>query len=557
MKKLRFARCFFVSFPEWAQIRRLCACLVVLAAYHLGTWAAADDEVVARLYRQYMGMPTKQLYQTGHAYLNEGKLDEAMVCFTIVGNRTTDGMDAEERRYCAYALNNAGGIAQLRSSYSTAFSYFKKAMQVADEPLYQCYNNIAGIYLYYNDFTNARSYLDQAFTVSREQADWNALANALSNLMFLNWRVDSTTLSAEIVSRYASTPELPHDSLYRQVMAIGNGMRALSTNDYAAAVDIFNHLVDSIAIANEQRNDHAPIYLASAYMHLGDYDNALKCLGDLEDDTRQNGDNYLLMLIHRMQIDCYAAIGREQDVREMKSRLNDLRDSINTADELSKIKNIEFFHEVDRYEKQVVKLSEEKNARSLAAAVSLVALAVVLAVLFYVVRQRRQLKQSNKDLYRMNEELRQQAEQARRQRHLGDTEATGEAEDTEGGSRELTAAHQTLMELIYNKLDDVDFIAQQDLTVERLAEAVGVHEKTVSAVINEATGKNFNTLLNEYRIREVCKRLTDVEHYGQMTNETIAEGLGYKSRSHFIRTFKKVTGLTPSQYQKIAYQEQQ
>ena len=95
MKKLLFARCFFVSFPEWAQIRRLCACLLVLAAYHLGTWAAQDDDVVARLYRQYMGMPTMQLYQTGHAYLNEGKLDEAMVCFTIVGNRSTDDNKGE------------------------------------------------------------------------------------------------------------------------------------------------------------------------------------------------------------------------------------------------------------------------------------------------------------------------------------------------------------------------------------------------------------------------------------------------------------------------------
>ena len=52
-------------------------------------------------------------------------------------------------------------------------------------------------------------------------------------------------------------------------------------------------------------------------------------------------------------------------------------------------------------------------------------------------------------------------------------------------------------------------------------------------------------------------RLTDFDTYGQMTNETIAEGLGYKSRSHFIRTFKKMTGLTPSQYQKIAREEQQ
>ncbi len=86
---------------------------------------------------------------------------------------------------------------------------------------------------------------------------------------------------------------------------------------------------------------------------------------------------------------------------------------------------------------------------------------------------------------------------------------------------------------------------------------VRIHDRYVSQVINESTNKNFNTLLNEYRIREACKRLTDFDTYGQMTNETIAEGLGYKSRSHFIRTFKKMTGLTPSQYQKIAREEQQ
>ena len=34
--------------------------------------------------------------------------------------------------------------------------------------------------------------------------------------------------------------------------------------------------------------------------------------------------------------------------------------------------------------------------------------------------------------------------------------------------------------------------------------------------------------------------------------EAVAAEAGFKSRSHFIRTFKKITGLTPSQYQRMA-----
>ena len=96
---------------------------------------------------------------------------------------------------------------------------------------------------------------------------------------------------------------------------------------------------------------------------------------------------------------------------------------------------------------------------------------------------------------------------------------------------------------------------QDDFTIDKLASLVGSNTKYVSQVINETIGKNFNTLLNEQRITEVCKRLVDTKNYGSKTNEAIAEEVGFKSRSHFIRTFKKITGLTPSQYQRMAKEE--
>ena len=262
-----------------------------------------------------------------------------------------------------------------------------------------------------------------------------------------------------------------------------------------------------------------------------------------------------------------------------------LKDSINTADELEKIKSTEFFHEIEKYARQVETLSEQNHTRSVVAIVSIVSLLLVLLALAYALKKNKELIESNRDLYRMNDELVKKADNERLLRSnythkltarqseidsLRETINRMQNDETLKKGMRATDSHieqdtqnehvednedenrNSIMEKVYELLDDVDFIAQQDLTVERLAQAIGVHERYVSQAINDTMHKNFNTVLNEYRIREACKRLTDFEHYGTMTNETIAEGLGYKSRSHFTRTFKKITGLTPSQYQHLA-----
>ena len=74
-------------------------------------------------------------------------------------------------------------------------------------------------------------------------------------------------------------------------------------------------------------------------------------------------------------------------------------------------------------------------------------------------------------------------------------------------------------------------------------------------VIHEKWGENFNSFLNSYRIKEACRRLGDVDHYGQLTIEAIATGVGFRSRTSFVTSFKRITGLTPSEYQRLAREE--
>ena len=99
-------------------------------------------------------------------------------------------------------------------------------------------------------------------------------------------------------------------------------------------------------------------------------------------------------------------------------------------------------------------------------------------------------------------------------------------------------------------METCDEVFTTDFTLPRLAELAGDTRNNVSEAINQRYQTNFNGLLNEYRIKEACRRINDTEHYGHLTIEAIGQSVGFKSNSNFVSNFKKITGLTPSAYRK-------
>lgn len=101
---------------------------------------------------------------------------------------------------------------------------------------------------------------------------------------------------------------------------------------------------------------------------------------------------------------------------------------------------------------------------------------------------------------------------------------------------------------IQDVMSDMDNICNPDFSLGRLVELCNTNQKYVSQVINERSGKNFGTLLATYRVEEACRRMSDAEHYGNMTLEGIAESVGFKNRFTFINAFKRVKGVVPTEY---------
>lgn len=88
-----------------------------------------------------------------------------------------------------------------------------------------------------------------------------------------------------------------------------------------------------------------------------------------------------------------------------------------------------------------------------------------------------------------------------------------------------------------------------DLTLQDLAEALGVSAHNLTEVINTQLGQNFYDFVNGYRVREVQERLAD-SRTDHLTLLAIGLEAGFNSKSTFNAVFKKHTGMTPSQYRK-------
>lgn len=87
------------------------------------------------------------------------------------------------------------------------------------------------------------------------------------------------------------------------------------------------------------------------------------------------------------------------------------------------------------------------------------------------------------------------------------------------------------------------------LTLKDFSELVGIPYYHVTMTLNTCLKQNFYTFINQHRIEEVKRLLSDPEHKDH-TLLRIAYDSGFNSKTVFNTMFKKFTGMTPSQYRK-------
>ncbi|HTK20310.1 MAG TPA: ABC transporter permease [Mucilaginibacter sp.] len=91
------------------------------------------------------------------------------------------------------------------------------------------------------------------------------------------------------------------------------------------------------------------------------------------------------------------------------------------------------------------------------------------------------------------------------------------------------------------------FYEDAELTLATLAAKLSLHPHDLSRIINVGLEKNFSDFINEFRVREVARKM-QAPVYDHLTLLGIAYESGFNSQRTFNRVFKEMTGKTPVEY---------
>ena len=105
------------------------------------------------------------------------------------------------------------------------------------------------------------------------------------------------------------------------------------------------------------------------------------------------------------------------------------------------------------------------------------------------------------------------------------------------------------VEEIIGRLDDLmtreKIFCDEDLSLKRLADELAIAPHQLSQILNERLAKNFNTYINEYRVREAGQLLREEP---ERTISSIAYAVGFNTMSSFYNWFCKIQEASPVQY---------
>lgn len=554
----------------------------LLIAVLVGMGSGTDYD---RIFKEWNGATVRELKQKGNKYLQEGRMDSALAFYTMAGNKYRPDLSEDAKKVCVGAYNNAGYVYfYSRHDYSSSYTCLLKAQEIAEEtgddqmfPF--IYLNMGNIYVSYQDYEASLSLYRKAFYASVKAKNWSILLTTLGNLI-------STTLSKDDVA--GVMPEIkvfkglriPRMELLSYTQSMCHAAEAVCRKDDVAALRWLDKAMTQVdtKLTPERYVLGAEMLKATIYASRKDYRKAIEVAGDVERQTRGKALDLQSEACKSLSR-YYAGLNQADEAMRWNNLGLQLSDSLFRSQQYGMIRDMKSTYEIKQIDSKMQEAESRRRVMEVVLVIVGVGALVFLVMALLIYRKNQRLRARNQDLFRRNEEVMRLGQSERRQREVYENriklyeeevealratqrqETSSAASPSAGGGTKYQGsslddyAKQQLLNRISGVMDCVEEISMTDFSISQLAKLVGSNSKYVSQVINEAYGKSFSTLLGEVRVKQACLRLCDTETYGNLTIEAIAMGLGFKSRSNFVTVFKKVTGLTPSDYKKMGVAE--
>lgn len=541
--------------------------LVILWLVVAVAWLGAAAGGTGRLknYDIWKDLPSKTLMQMGLRFYDVGKADSALLCYNIVVNRyhSGDKLNSTSPRQACSALNQLGILyTHFFIDHAKANRYLLEAQKMAKDnhfmTLLSCtYTNLGNIKmmnLIYGDsimdeetlqmnrlaFHTALEANEDPLVIITSGINWIQHLDDTTNYrrfhqdidLFLKYPLPDSLRQYEFAKTFARAIQERGKKNYDTYLQLLDSAYAHVYHKNMLSKEIFGEQIinSKCRFFIEQRRDKEAVDLLYKQLHK----------------AQNKGDKYISFIYSHSLYQYYRNI-KEDSIMGDKFELMALRykDEFMNQTHLLDAEKAEFLFQIDEINAEVQELTaRQRLTKAIAWTVAAFTL-IVLVLLYLLWRKYKQEQEKNRKLYENNLAL-LAAEEERRQQIIEQQQAPKyQSHQVEEGEQ------SDLLHRILYVMETSEEIYDNDFSLERLTELVDATSKNyVSQVLNGHYHQSFPNIVNEYRIREACRRINDPEHYGQYTVQAIAQSVGFGSYPNFVTNFKKFTGLTPNAYRK-------
>lgn len=521
-----------------------------------------------------MAMSNRELCDKAQAHWDKNELDSALICFNIVANRK---QSRDEIEYVCHALTSMADIYLAYYDYERAIKCVMKSEQIA------LTNDLAGqlpaIYEQMGVIESEKNWLEQEFAFSQKAFELYRKAFhhsikqgkhvitllAITNMITCGFQHHKLTLIKDELIQFQDLTI--NDSLPGYCFAKHQNTAAIYSlhQQYDSTLHELAQLEYSLNVPEHIKPTFLLIIHESlfyVYRDMGNIHSALRELDIFQQISEEYNHRLGLIQVLLLKRDYYASLDNNALADKYDLDYHKAKDKFLTEAKVAKVDEEKVLFKLNEANNEIKELSYKQHIQQTELIAVVVVAVLLLLLLGMAWLSHRRTKEKNRSLYEQNQQLltkidqvrqlRQEQERREKEQQALEPEPQPTSFHTEkyGRGKMEDDDITQVMDKVERVMDTATEIFAIDFSLGQLAELTGESRSRLSQAINQVPGRSFYSLLNEYRVREACRRMNDKKQYGGLTIEAIGQSVGFKSRSNFVATFKRITGLTPSTYLK-------
>ena len=374
----------------------------------------------------------------------------------------------------------------------------------------------------------------------------------------------------EMKLKYPDQPSA-YDSTYIQheyELWMGIAKGNLGTNchlrgDYQQAIPLLKYGIEK-AVGNNNKHNYPyaigkAILLSEIFLDMSDLPQAKRYIdkaADFLDRLQQRSSVSDVKTDVELWVDYYKTMNRYCRMAGDNAQALLYADSTTAMQtQLDDEFNLRKLHRVEQQahqEKLDAEIFRSKTYSRMLVGISLFSLLLItlLTLLYRYYRQKQ-------DAYRELVNKSQQWAQVQPETTANPIHPTIQTDENESTEQEQEAQNAPPDETDFSIIKDIERLMTEDkiyrnsaLSVDSLAQLLGLKRYLISGAINRCAKKDFSAFVSEYRIKEAIRLLSEKNAH-RFSLDSIAFDSGFNDRRNFNRVFKKMTGVTPTEFLKF------